>query len=43
MTQMNLYMKRNRLIDIENRPVIVKGEGIWRKDRLGLGAIRCKP
>ena len=43
MTQMNLHMKRNRLIDIENRPVIVKGEEIWRRDRLGFGVIRCKP
>ena len=33
MTQMNLSMNRNRLIDIKNRLVVAKGEkgglGVW--------------
>ena len=38
MTQMNLYMTRNRLIDTENRLVAAQGPGLgeWWRGRLEL-------
>ena len=36
MNTMNLYANRNRLTDIENRLVFVKGEEMWRRDELKL-------
>ena len=40
---MNLSTQnRNRLTDIENRPVVAKGEGAWGRGGLGFGVSRCK-
>ena len=42
MTQMNLFMKRNRITEIENRLVAAKGEGAGRgsgSGRLGLADV----
>ena len=36
MTQMNFYETQNRLTDIENRLVVAKGEGGWKRDGLGV-------
>ena len=35
MTQMNLSAKQNRLIDMENRPVVAKGERGRERDGIG--------
>ena len=37
MAQMNLFMKQNRIADIQNRLVVTKGEG-W-SGRLGLADV----
>ena len=42
MTQMNLSTNRNRLMDIENRLVVAKGEGVGRGMEWEFGISRCK-
>ena len=42
MTQINLSMKRNRIMDIENRLVVAKGEEVGGGIEWEVGASRCK-
>ena len=42
MTQINLSMKRNRIMDIENRPVVAKGEEVGGGIEWEAGVSRCK-